>query len=191
MRSRKLNEHEAPLNVIDALTAAAVPYMLVGSYSSNFYGIPRSTADADFVIALGEANISDVVQHLHPDLRLDPQTSFETVTGTIKNVLNLASAEFTIELFRLSEDAHDQERFTRRVVRHLFERDVYLPTAEDVIVTKLRWFRGKDRDDIASVLAVQGDGLDFDYIHRWCEEHGTRTLLDEIRHALPPLDGLD
>ena len=47
----------------------------------------------------------------------------------------------------------------------MFERDVYLPTAEDVIVMKLRWCRGKDRDDVAIVLAVQGDGLDFDYIH--------------------------
>jgi hypothetical protein len=27
--------------------------------------------------------------------------------------------------------------------------------------------------------------LDWDYVHRWCDIHGTRPLLDEIRQALP------
>lgn len=39
--------------MIDALNAAGVPYLLVGSFSSSYYGIPRSTRDADFVIELG------------------------------------------------------------------------------------------------------------------------------------------
>ena len=39
------------------------------------------------------------------------------------------------------------------------------------------------------VIAVQGDEvLDWDYIHRWTAEHGTRELLDEIRASIPPLD---
>jgi len=67
-----------------------------------------------------------------------------------------------------------------------------IPTAEDVIVMKLRWFalakRGKDRDDVRDVIAVQGDeSLDWDYIHHWTAEHGTRTLLDEIRASIPPI----
>ena len=32
--------------------------MVVGSMSSNIYGIPRSTKDADFVIELGNQSIS-------------------------------------------------------------------------------------------------------------------------------------
>lgn len=27
----------------------------------------------------------------------------------------------------------------------------------------------------------QADGLDLEYIHDWCERHGTRALLDRIR----------
>ena len=44
-----------PSHVIEALEACGIPYMLVGSYSSNSYGVPCSTQDADFVIELGEA----------------------------------------------------------------------------------------------------------------------------------------
>jgi hypothetical protein len=66
-----------------------------------------------------------------------------------------------------------------------------MPTAEDVIVTKLNWAllaqRSKDRDDISGVIAVQGDRIDWDYVHKWCEVHGTRDLLDELRASLPPI----
>jgi hypothetical protein len=44
--------NEATLAVIDALEACSIPYMLVGSYSSNIYGVERSTQDADFVVEI-------------------------------------------------------------------------------------------------------------------------------------------
>ncbi|MBM3848350.1 MAG: hypothetical protein FJ405_18955 [Verrucomicrobia bacterium] len=40
------------VRVADALTASGVAYLLAGSFSSNYYGIPRSTKDADFVVEL-------------------------------------------------------------------------------------------------------------------------------------------
>lgn len=39
------------LRIIRLLDQLAIPYMLVGSYSSNYFGRPRSTRDADFVVA--------------------------------------------------------------------------------------------------------------------------------------------
>ena len=74
--------NEATVSVIEALEACEIPYMLVGSYSSNAYGIPRSTQDADFVIELGEASITELARRLAPSIRIDPQMSFETVTMT-------------------------------------------------------------------------------------------------------------
>ena len=44
--------NQAALTVAEALESCDIPYMLVGSYSSNFYGVDRSTQDADFVIEL-------------------------------------------------------------------------------------------------------------------------------------------
>ena len=43
---------DVTLRVVDASNACGSPYMLVGSFSSNLYGIPRSTKDADFVLQL-------------------------------------------------------------------------------------------------------------------------------------------
>ena len=40
--------HEATLAVIDALEGCSIPYMLVGSYSSNVYGVERSNTRCRF-----------------------------------------------------------------------------------------------------------------------------------------------
>ena len=81
--------------------------MVVGSFSTNFYGIPRATQDVDIVVQLEPGAISALATRLGPPFRLDPQMSFETVTATRRYVLHMADSPFTIELFLLSEDAHD------------------------------------------------------------------------------------
>jgi hypothetical protein len=74
------------------------------------------------------------------------------------------ASPFTIELFLLSDDPHHQERFRRRVAVEVFGRTVWMPTAEDVIIQKLRWARPKDLDDARGVLAVQAGRLDRAYL---------------------------
>ncbi|HJT33607.1 MAG TPA: hypothetical protein VJ783_16295, partial [Pirellulales bacterium] len=130
---------EAVVAMVDALDASGIAYMLVGSLATNFYGVPRATEDADFVIELGGVPLSEVMARLGSDFRLDRQGSFETITMTRRHLVHVASSPFTIELFYLSDDVHDQERFRRRRPVTLFGRQVSLSTAEDMIVTKLRW----------------------------------------------------
>ena len=184
-------ENEATLAVIDALETLGIPYMLVGSLSSNAYGIPRSTHDADFVVECAVEFLPRIAAHVGPAYRLDPQMTFETATLTRRHVMNVIGIPFKIEFFHLSDDPHDQERFKRRRRVKLQDREVNLPTAEDVIVTKLRWVsmlnRTKDKDDVQAVLAVQGDKIDWPYVYGWCDQHDTRALLDEIRSSIPPL----
>jgi len=175
-------------SLIGALEDAAIPYMVVGSYSSNYYGIPRSTRDLDIVIEVNNRSVADLSARLGPEFVLDPQMSFETATFTIKNVIRIKNNLFEIELFHLSEDEHDQERFRRRVQVLLSESSPYLPTPEDVIITKLRWLlqanREKDRLDVFNVIQARSTTLDWPYVKFWCERHATRGLLDEIKLAV-------
>ena len=83
----------------------------------------------------------------------------------------------------------DQERFRRRQQVEIPGHKVFVPTAEDIIITKLRWSthgqRSKYVDDARGIIAVQGDRLDLNYIRAWCECHGTSALFDEIRRSIP------
>jgi hypothetical protein len=180
---------EAVVEVITALGVAGLPYMLVGSLASNFHGIPRSTRDADVVIELPPDGLSRLARALPEDLTLQPQGAFEAVTGTTRYVIDLAGSPFVCELFVLSDDPHDRERFARRQRVRLLGRFAFVATAEDTIVTKLRWSldagRSKDRDDIRNIIAVRHADLDWAYIERWAAAHATDALLAEIRRSIP------
>jgi hypothetical protein len=172
------------LRLIGIFEAAGVQYMLVGSYSSNYYGRPRATKDADFVVLITPDQLDAVARALGNEFKVDHQMSFETITMTTRYIIKHPATAFTIELFVLSSDAHDQERFQRRQHVDFEGKAAWLPTAEDVVVTKLRWSkagkRSKDVDDVARVLAVRGSQLDLDYIRHWCDQHGTRSLFEQL-----------
>lgn len=179
---------EAVVSVLAALDAADIPYMLVGSLASNFHGIPRSTRDADFVVQLPAGALQRLSAGLPAGLLLERQGAFEAVTGTIRYLVTLAGSPFVCELFELSDDPHDRARFARRLSARVLGREAFVASAEDMVITKLRWVvaanRPKDRDDIRNILAVQGQ-LDWAYIARWCATHGTAQILADIRASLP------
>jgi hypothetical protein len=172
--------------LLDILNGQALDYMVVGSFSSNRYGVPRATKDADFVLRIMTDQREVLFAALPEPFRIDPQTSFEMVTGTWRQIIEIPEIPFTIELFELSSDAHDQSRFDRRRKLTLLGREAWLPSAEDVIIQKLRWCkgarRGKDFDDTVAVMGVQGSkSLDWPYIERWCAQHDTLDVLAEAK----------
>jgi hypothetical protein len=181
---------EAVVAVLAALESVGIPYMIVGSLASNFHGIPRSTRDADFVIELEPGKLQRLGEALPSGLQLQLRGSFEGVTGTTRYIVELVHSPFVCELFVRSDDPHDQERFRRRQRVRVLDHVAFVASAEDMIVTKLRWVneahRPKDREDIRNILAVRGSELDWDYLRRWATEHGTLVLLEEIGKSIPP-----
>jgi hypothetical protein len=181
---------DAAVAAIDALDRASIPFRIVGSLASNFHGIPRATRDADFLIQIGPRSIADLAAALPDELHLEPQAAFETVTGTTRYLVTLRNSPFVCELFVCGDDPHDTARFARRQRVRALDREVCMATAEDMIITKLRWAtlanRGKDRDDVRNMIAVRGADLDWTYIERWSSAHDTLGLLGAIRESIPP-----
>ena len=52
------------LRIADALAESGMSYLITGSFASNYYGIPRSTKDVDFVVQLSGALGPDFGQRL-------------------------------------------------------------------------------------------------------------------------------
>lgn len=171
--------------LVDALDQASIPYMLVGSLSASFYGVSRGTQDADIVVSCHGSRIRDLIQALGDEFEREPQLAFETVTATRKTLLRVKRTGFLIEVFFLSEDEHDRERFARRRLVATFGRKAYLPTREDVLITKLRWLllagRSKDESDVRALLTIHLQNFDWPYVESWCDRHGTRELLEKLR----------
>jgi len=105
---------EAVYALLDLLNGAAIPYMMVGSFSSNAYGEARSTKDADFVVQLEPKTRQMLLRGLPREFEVDWQAGFETITGHTRRILRIPSIPFEIELFDLSTEPFDQSRFARR-----------------------------------------------------------------------------
>ena len=183
-----MNGQEALSLLIGILDQENLPYMVVGSFSSNYHGIPRSTKDADIVLEFDESAWNALERKLPSELILDPQGGFEMVTATRKELIRIAGSAFEIELFHLSSDAFDQVRFARREKVSLSPVSAaWVATAEDVIIQKLRWSKGgqrsKDFEDVINVLIRKGENLDFAHIEHWCGLHGTLELLGKAREV--------
>jgi hypothetical protein len=183
-----VTSNEIVLRVIEELERLEIPYMLVGSYSSNAFGIARSTQDADFVIEAGDKTLTPLFDALSEIIHFDPHMQLESVTMTLRFIGKVPVTGFKIELFLTSNDPHDQERFRRRKQYAFLTGHAFLPSPEDVLVQKIRWYarakRPKDLDDIKSVLAVQAGKLDLPYIRQWTDQHGTRELFEKLLIAV-------
>jgi hypothetical protein len=96
-----VSSDEATANVVRAFATLEIPYLLAGSFSSNYYGVARSTQDADFVVQFDGAEIDAIAAELGESYVIDSEMSFETVTGTYRFVAKVAGTPFKIEFFSL------------------------------------------------------------------------------------------
>ncbi len=185
-----MTTEELVIAVFDALGDLDIPFMVSGSLAANFYGVPRATQDADLVLELNRLPIDAFAQRLAAHFDVDSQIAFETVTGSRRIVARARDSAFQVELFDLTDDPHDRERFARRRHVDVLGRTVTMPTAEDVIINKLRWWRlagrSKDFDDARNVLAVQKATLDREYLNRWSGDLDVLEELEGILRALEP-----
>jgi hypothetical protein len=77
-----MTSEQAVARLLQTLEWSGVGYMLVGAFSSNLYGVPRATNDADVVVHFESFNLTDFCHSLGPDFVLDPQAMMEGFTGS-------------------------------------------------------------------------------------------------------------
>jgi hypothetical protein len=183
---------ELAVAIFDRAESEGIEHMAVGAIAAGTFGIPRATKDIDLLVSLDiNHGIHKLIPALDPLIEFEPQAQFDTITWGKRYVgTSRTGPPFKVELFEMFDDEFVRTEFSRRARTYvpLLKREVWLPTAEDVIVQKIRWGRSKDLDDARDVLAVQGpETLDMAYIQNWCDTHGTRERLETIVASLPPI----
>jgi hypothetical protein len=180
-----VNERELLADVLQRLNQLKLGYMLTGSMASNYWGIPRTTHDLDFVAQIPPSAIPLLVQIFSPDFYIDEQA----VRGAYQapwqfNVLDLRSA-LKVDFEMLKNAPFDREMFQRRTAVTLFGQPAWIATPEDVILHKLLWHHltpsDRQLNDAAGVVAVQGNRLDRDYLRRWSQTLEVSETLERLR----------
>ncbi|MGA9348553.1 MAG: hypothetical protein WBW48_07080 [Anaerolineae bacterium] len=175
------------LAVVDALDALGVPYAIGGSFASALHGVMRATMDADLVADLRLEHVEPLAQALGDAFYADVEMMRDAVRrrGSF-NLIHLDTM-FKVDVFVARPRPFDRSQLARRQLHLLSEdpeRRAYVTSAEDVILSKLEWYRMgsevSDRQwrDVLGVLRVQGDRLDRDYLRRMSVELGVTDLLE-------------
>jgi hypothetical protein len=186
-------ERDALFQALDALEALQIPYMVVGSFASTFWGRPRMTHDADLVVEIAAEKVAELARLLAPHFYAPTFVIEDAVSKRGQcNLIHLGCA-FKIDLWLLKDSPYHTASFERRLLGIVFGREVWVSSPEDVILSKLLWYQAApalDRQfqDVLEVYEIQEPYLEHDYLDRWARSLGIVDLLERVRQqaVLPP-----
>jgi hypothetical protein len=178
--------------VVHALDAAGIPYMLTGSFASAYHATPRATQDIDLVIAPTREQLARLERAFPASAYYyDADAAMEALEHeSMFNVIDLETG-WKIDLIVRKSREFSRTEFARRQ-RVTFEGlDLYVASAEDVLLSKLEWARlgdsARQLEDAAGLLRRRESELDRSYLEHWVEQLGLRKQWEAARRlALGP-----
>lgn len=172
--------------LVAALDAAAIPYMLTGSYASSIHSIPRATRDIDIIIFPNRDQLTRFIESLPPSsYHSDLQDALDSLRRRSQfNIIDYATGwkiDFIIPPF----DEFNVEEFERRVLIDADGLRLSVVSPEDIVIAKLLWAKAGESErqieDAATVIRVQASKLDIAYVETWVRR---LDLDDQWRLAL-------
>jgi hypothetical protein len=164
---------DVALLVAAVLERCGLRYVVGGSLASSVSGEPRSTLDVDVMVDIGEPAIACVTEGLSPEFYAEPDAFERAIRsrGSV-NVIHMATAT-KVDIFVMGATPIEPEQMDRRMKVQMADRAgaaLYVYTAEDILLQKLRWFRmGRELSDrqwrdVLGIITVQAGAMDLGYL---------------------------
>lgn len=173
--------------IVQILEQQKIPYALVGSLASSMYGMYRSTADIDLLADIKLNQVGPLVEAMKNNFYVDEKVITEAIQQRRSfNAIHFDSV-FKIDVFIPKADEFSRSQLERRQLRKIapdIAQLIYVATAEDTILAKLRWYReggevsNNQWFDVQHILGVSDFELDFNYLREWADKLALRDLLE-------------
>ncbi len=170
---------EVLLASVELLEKQKIDYFLIGGIAVGVWGEPRYTLDADFVIKLSSRNTLRFLRAAKEHgFVVDEEVSLMNIDVSGATRLDFKDRYADVIV---GESEFDQAAMRRRVLVPVYMKDIWVASAEDVILYKLVALRDRDLDDIRRIVTRQGEMLDRKYLQKWA-----RTLAEALGNPKIP-----
>ncbi len=181
---------DSTLAVVRAMERLGVRYYVTGSLASSLHGEPRATNDSDIVAELSAVDAVRLQAELGSRFYVDPE-EFAHAVANERSFNLIDEVELAkVDVFCVHAIGFQAEALTRAVRLELEKDDpfsrVAVASPEDLIVSKLRWYRlgnevsDRQWSDLLGVVRAKAGGLDVEYVRRWCDRLGLTDLLERL-----------
>jgi hypothetical protein len=174
--------------VVSLLEQQRITYVLVGSFASSMHGMYRSTAHIDIVADVHSDQVIPLLAALHENFYVDEREVREAIDRRQSfNAIHFDSV-FKVDIFIPKSDEFSRKQIERRELKKLapdVEQMVYVATAEDTILAKLRWYDSAGRvsptqwNDVLGIIGGSSSKLDLAYLRDWAQRLDLTELLDQ------------
>jgi len=192
-----MNEAQLIVLVAQRFDELKIPYYIGGGIASIIHGEERLTKDADIVIRILPVHIQKFVKAFETDFVVSADAIQDSLARRYAfNIIHIDTA-YKIDLYPITdEDEMEIAAFARRQRKDIGTGEIWIASAEDVILAKLRWFRKggevseKQWRDVLGVLKVQGERLDFVYLEQMAGRFALAELLKRAREDAGIIQGV-
>jgi hypothetical protein len=172
--------------VVDLFESLNIVYYIGGSVASSAYGMGRTTMDVDLVADVQTHHVPVLIEHLNQAYYIDENMILNAIAWQSSfNLLHLETF-LKIDVFILKNEPYHQITLQRKrqdiLDAELPEAKFYFLSVEDIILSKLEWYRmgnevsERQWKDILGVIKVQQKNLDIGYLDEWATKLQLTTL---------------
>ena len=175
--------------VVDVLNEIAAPHYVGGSVASSFHGATRSTMDVDIVCVLSDVAVPVLVSRLSDRFYISESAVRDAVRRRSCFNLIFYANSFKVDVFVSRGRPFDIQSMQRARPHRLGDSpgvDVPIATAEDVIISKLEWYRltnetsQRQWEDVSRLKELLGDEIDRSYLQTAAQSVGVADLLEKL-----------
>ena len=172
--------------IVRILEKLKISYCITGGFAVSVWGRARSTFDIDIVVKLRIEKMAELLKELKLLSKagyLDETTASRAINqGGEFNFIHPESG-LKIDFWVIKKnDKIGEEELSRRTAKKIDKQKVYFISPEDLILSKLRWYKegASDRhlEDVESVLKLSK--VDLKYLKQQARKQENLDILSEL-----------
>ena len=174
--------------VVETFEQLGIDYYVGGSVASLTHGIYRTTADVDVIADIRIIDVEPFVLYLQDSFYIDADSIKEAIKHRSEFSLLHYKTMFKVDVFIQKNRPFDLAVRSRieegTLTDSRDERTFWVESAEDVVLTKLEWYKmgggvsDRQWNDILGVLKLRGVALELQYLHHWASVLNVADLLE-------------